>query len=83
LRDPAWDGAGLALDPLGPPSFGRGLFRGSFKLVVEEDGVAAGDWPASREDNEVWEGEDVPSLPSLFLDFEDLLESLPRESCSC
>ena len=37
--------AGLLVDALrDPPSFGgKGLFRGSFRAVVEEEGVATGD----------------------------------------
>lgn len=65
-----------------PPSFGgSGLFLESFSAVVEDDGVATGDWAASREPID-WDGEDVPSFDSLFFDFEDLLGSLLRESCS-
>jgi hypothetical protein len=65
-----------------PPSFGgRGLLRGSFSAVVEEDGVATGDCAASLE--LPCNGEEVPSLDSLFLDLEDLFGSFARESCSC
>lgn len=43
---------------------------------MEDDGVRAGDWlDESRDD-----GDAVPSLDSLFF-LEDLVESLPRESC--
>lgn len=67
----------------GPPSLGgSGLFRGSFRAVVDEDGVATGDCVASLELPNC-EGDDVPSLDSLFLDFDDLLGSFARESCSC
>jgi len=66
----------------GPPSFGgSGLFRLSLSAVVDEDGVATGDCAASLELD--CEGDDVPSLDSLFLDLEDLFGSLARESCSC
>jgi hypothetical protein len=51
-------------------------------VVVEEDGVATGDWPASLDELDC-DGDDVPSLESLFFDFEDLEGSLARESCSC
>jgi len=50
------------------------LLRPSLRVEVEDDGVRAGDWlEGSR-----FEGDAVPSLPSLFF-LEDLLESLPRE----
>lgn len=49
--------------------------------VVEADGVVIGDCAVSREGPPP--GEDVPSLESLFFDFEDLFGSLVRESCSC
>jgi len=66
-----------------PPSFGgSGLFRLSLSAVVDEDGVATGDCAASLEEPDC-EGDDVPSLDSLFLDLEDLFGSLARESCSC
>ena len=61
---------------------GRGLLRESDRVVVEEDGVATGDCPESR-DAVVCEGEEVPSFASLFLDLDDLLGSFARESCSC
>jgi hypothetical protein len=65
-----------------PPSFGgRGLFRGSFSAVVEEEGVATGDCAASLELD--CDGDDVPSLESLFFDLDDLFGSFARESCSC
>jgi len=65
------------------PSFGgRGLFRGSVKVVVEEDGVATGDCPDSRDAVDC-EGDEVPSFDSLFFDLDDLLGSFARESCSC
>ncbi len=68
---------------VGPPSFGgRGLLRRSFSAVVEEDGVATGDCAASLEELDC-DGDEVPSLDSLFLDFEDLFGSFARESCSC
>lgn len=64
-----------------PPSFdpvlfgGRGLFRMSLRVDVEDEGVMSGEfWLA-----EPLLGEAVPSLESFFL--EDLLESFPRESC--
>jgi hypothetical protein len=49
--------------------------------VVEDDGVATGDWAASLDELDC-DGEEVPSFDSLFFDFEDLLGSLARESCS-
>lgn len=75
--------AGLGDDEIeAPPSFGgRGLLRGSFSAVVEEDGVATGDCAASLE--LPCNGDEVPSLDSLFLDLEDLFGSFARESCSC
>ena len=71
------------VDALGaPPSLGgSGLFRGSFSAVVDDEGVATGDCAASLE--LPCNGDDVPSFDSLFLDFDDLLGSLARESCSC
>ena len=54
--------------------WGSGLFRGSFRVDVEDVGVRTGDWLESRD-----EGDAVPSLESLFF-LEDLLESFPRES---
>lgn len=66
-----------------PPSLGgKGLFRESLSAVVEDEGVVMGDCAASLEDP-ACEGEDVPSLASLFLDLEDLFGSFARESCSC
>jgi hypothetical protein len=66
----------------GPPSFGgRGLLRGSFNAVVEEEGVTTGDC-VSR-DGPACDGDAVPSFDSLFFDFDDLLPSFARESCSC
>lgn len=50
-------------------------------MVVEEDGVAIGDWVASLSFEGPWDGDDVPSFES-FLDLEDL-GSFARESCSC
>jgi hypothetical protein len=75
--------AGLDVDAFkAPPSFGgSGLLRGSLSAVVEEDGVATGDCAASLE--LPCDGDEVPSLESLFLDLEDLFESFARESCSC
>lgn len=49
------------------------MFRGSFRVDVEDVGVRTGDWLESRD-----EGDAVPSLESLFF-LEDLLESFPRE----
>lgn len=62
-----------------PPALfgGRGLFRISLRVVVEEEGVKLGDC-VSREPLE--EGDAAPSLDSLFF-LEDLLSPLPRESC--
>jgi len=66
----------------GPPSAGgKGLFRESLRAVVEEDGVTTGDW-VSR-DGPACDGDAVPSFESLFFDFDDLLPSFARESCSC
>ena len=63
------------------PSFGgSGLFRRSLSVVLEDEGVTAGDCAASREFD--CEGDEVPSFDSLFLDF-DLFGSFVRESCSC
>ena len=50
--------------------------------MVEEDGVVIGDCAASRDPPDC-EGEAVPSFDSLFFDFDDLLVSFARESCSC
>lgn len=47
---------------------GNGLFRLSFSVEDDEDGVRLGDWPASLE---LELGDDVPSLASLFF-LEDL-----------
>ena len=83
LIEPDWGcKAGLELAAFkAPPSFGgSGLFRESFSAVVEEDGVITGDCAASLDE---LDGDDVPSLASLFLDFDDLLGSFARESCSC
>lgn len=59
----------------------------SIRAVVDDEGVALGDWAAtSREEPAAWEGDEVPpsfaSLASLlsFLVFEDLLGSLVLES---
>jgi len=49
-------------------------------VLVEEEGVVTGDWPASREFDD---GDAVPSFESLFFDLDDLFGSLARESCSC
>jgi hypothetical protein len=56
--------------------FGSGLLRMSLRVVEEEVGVKTGDWL----DESLDEGDDVPSLESLFF-LEDLLASLPRASC--
>ena len=53
------------------------MLRGSFRVEVEEDGVKTGDWLATPA---AAFGDAVPSFESLFF-LEDLLESLPRESC--
>jgi hypothetical protein len=58
------------------------LFRGSLRAVVDDEGVATGDWLASLDELD-WEGDEVPSLESLFLDFEDLFGSLARERTLC
>lgn len=50
--------------------------------MVEDDGVVIGDCAASRDPLDC-EGEAVPSFDSLFFDFDDLLVSFARESCSC
>lgn len=55
---------------------GRGLLRMSLTAVDEDVGVKTGDWVDGSRD----EGDAVPSLESLFF-LEDLLASLPRESC--
>lgn len=47
----------------------------SLRVEDEEVGVRTGDWPEESRD----EGDDVPSLESLFF-LEDLLASLPRAS---
>lgn len=75
--------AGLDVDAFkAPPSFGgSGLLRGSLSAVVEEDGVATGDCAASLE--LPCDGDEVPSLESLFLDLEDLFESFARERTRC
>jgi len=66
-----------------PPSFGgSGLFLESLSAVVDDEGVATGDCAASRELLDC-EGDDVPSFESLFFDFDALLGSFARESCSC
>jgi hypothetical protein len=52
----------------------------SLTLVVEDDGVVAGDCAASFDEAA---GEEVPSFDSLFLDLDDLFGSFARESCSC
>ena len=76
-------GPGLDVALEAPPSFGgSGLLRRSFSAVVEDDGVATGDCAASLEELD-WDGDDVPSLDSLFLDLDDLFGSFARESCSC
>ena len=76
--------AGLEWDAFeAPPSFGgSGLFLESLSAVVDDEGVATGDWAASRDPTDC-DGEEVPSLDSLFFDFDDLLGSFARESCSC
>jgi hypothetical protein len=51
-------------------------------VVVEEDGVPTGDWPASLDELD-GDGDEVPSFESLFFDFEDFEGSLARDSCSC
>lgn len=63
------------------PSFvgGRALLRGSFNVVVDEEGVVTGDCVASLVVFDC-EGDDVPSFESPFLDFEDLFGSLARLS---
>jgi hypothetical protein len=54
------------------------LFRGSFRDVVEAEGVTIGDCAASLDEVEV-DGDEVPSFDSLFF-FDDLLGSFVRES---
>lgn len=64
-----------------PSLGGSGLFRKSLSVVLEDEGVTAGDCPAPCELD--CEGEDVPSFDdSPFLDFV-LFGSFERESCSC
>ncbi len=46
---------------------------------MDADGVTTGDCAASREEDAEVDGEEVPSLDSLFF-FEDLFGSLLRES---
>lgn len=58
---------------------GSGLFRMSFRLGLEEEGVRTGDWLDSL-DEPIDDGEVAPSLASLFF-LDDLFGSLPRESC--
>lgn len=69
--------AAPALPSCAPPLLGSGLFRISFNVEVEDDGVIVGEFWESLEP---LLGEFVPSLESFFL--EDLLESFPRWSCS-
>ena len=58
---------------------GRGLFRGSFNVDVEDVGVSTGDCAdASREF--MLDGEAVPSFPSLFF-FEFLFPSFALDNC--
>lgn len=65
---------GIVGSPPEPPAL-RGLFLMSLSVEVDEEGVKTGDWvEPSRA------GDAVPSLESLFF-LEDLLGSLPRESC--
>jgi hypothetical protein len=82
LIEPDWGcRVGPELPAFEAPSLlgGRGLFRGSFRVVVDEDGVVIGDWVASLVVFDC-DGDEVPSLESpLFLDFEDF-GSLARES---
>jgi hypothetical protein len=62
-----------------PPSLGgSGLFRGSFRDVVEAEGVTIGDWAASLDEVEA-DGDEVPSFDSLFF-LDDLFGSFVRES---
>lgn len=62
-----------ALPSCAPPLLGSGLFRISFNVEVEDDGVMVGEFWESLEP---LLGEAEPSLESFFL--EDLLESFPR-----
>jgi len=57
---------------------GSGLLRMSLRVEVEDDGVKTGDWLESLA---AAFGDAAPSFESLFF-LEDLLESLPRESCT-
>lgn len=64
---------------------GRGLFRGSTSVVVDDAGVAwfelGGDCTrVEAELDGAGDGEEVPEVLSFF---DDLLVSLARESCSC
>lgn len=72
----------IICDPEPASLGGNGLFLESFKDAVEADGVTAGDCAGSLDCTEDADGDDVPSLLSLFF-FEDLLGSLLLESWSC
>ena len=56
------------------------MLRMSLRLEADDDGVSTGDWlELSRDAPPIDEGDEVPSLESLFF-LDDLLGSLPRES---
>jgi len=77
-----WPPSGLLpWSPPRPPALlgGRGLFRMSFRVDEEDEGVRTGDWLAASLDEPREDGDAVPSLESLFF-LDDLLGSLPRES---
>ena len=81
-----WPGGPEAIWPGDSPARaalfgGRGLFRMSLRVEVEDEGVKTGDWLASLEELPEL-GDWLPSLESLFF-LPDLLESLPRESWAC
>ena len=62
---------------------GRGLFRWSINWVVDDVGVALAEPAGECVADPPWEGEAVPALEESLDFFEDLFESLVRESCSC
>lgn len=72
---PAIPGAACSAAAMAAALGGSGLFRRSLSVEVDDEGVSTGDWFKSL----VEDGDDVPSLPSLF--FLALFESLPARSC--
>lgn len=82
----AWCIEFVCSPPAEPASLPAGtLFLTSLTFVVDELGVPwtelAGDRLSVPEGALACEGEDVPELESFF--FEDLLESLALDNCSC